>query len=165
VGSFEALINLESNSTQTSTNVEPLAKKQHKIYDATRKWQDNCVAQFAWVDSKMVDNILVSIKCIVCDIIIGWVKCIMFKHDNLEKHMGKQQYIMTKIKNMFEILLYLTFDNLCLFYIELVMLLLGIIDTKLSSLPLFFMFGKWSTHGWIWICKTFIWIFEGKKFA
>jgi hypothetical protein len=54
---------------------------------------------------------------------------------------------MTKIKNMFEILLYLTFDNLCLFYIELVMLLLGIIDTKLSSLPLFFMFGKWSTHG------------------
>jgi hypothetical protein len=91
VGSFEALINLESNSTQTSTNVEPLAKKQHKIYDATRKWQDNCVAQFAWVDSKMVDNILVSIKCIVCDIIIGWVKCIMFKHDNLEKHMGKQQ--------------------------------------------------------------------------
>ncbi len=46
VGSLEALINLESNSTQTSTNVEPLAKKQHKNYDAIQKWQDNWTTQF-----------------------------------------------------------------------------------------------------------------------
>ncbi len=48
VGSFEAPINLESNSKQTSTNVEPLTKKQCKNYDATRKWQDSWVVQFAW---------------------------------------------------------------------------------------------------------------------
>jgi hypothetical protein len=35
VGSFEAPINLEFDSTQTSTNVEPLTKKQRKKYDAT----------------------------------------------------------------------------------------------------------------------------------
>jgi hypothetical protein len=34
VGSHEALINLEFNSTQISTDVEPLAKKQRKNYDA-----------------------------------------------------------------------------------------------------------------------------------
>ncbi len=39
----------------------------------------------------MVDGMLVSIKCTMCEIIIGWVKHIMLKHDNLEKHMGKQQ--------------------------------------------------------------------------
>jgi hypothetical protein len=48
VGSLEASINLESNSTQISTNVEPLTKKQCKNYDATRKWQDSWVVQFAW---------------------------------------------------------------------------------------------------------------------
>jgi len=37
VGSLEAPINLESNSTQTSTNVEPLTNKQCKNYDATQK--------------------------------------------------------------------------------------------------------------------------------
>jgi hypothetical protein len=48
VGSLETPINLEFNSTQTSTNVEPLTKKQCKNYDATKKWQDNWVVQFAW---------------------------------------------------------------------------------------------------------------------
>jgi hypothetical protein len=80
---------LESDSTQTSTTVEPLAKKQDKNYDATRKWQDNCAVQFAWAKSKMLDNMLVSIKCTMCEIITGWVKHIMPKRDNLEKHMEK----------------------------------------------------------------------------
>lgn len=39
----------------------------------------------------MVDNMLVSIKCIMCEMIIGWVKHIVLKRDNLGKHMGKQQ--------------------------------------------------------------------------
>jgi hypothetical protein len=39
---------LEFDSTQTSTNVEPLTKKQRKKYDATWKWQNNWVVQFAW---------------------------------------------------------------------------------------------------------------------
>jgi hypothetical protein len=39
VGSLEVPIDLEFNSTQTSINVKPLAKKQRKNYDATRKWQ------------------------------------------------------------------------------------------------------------------------------
>ncbi len=91
MGSFEAPINLEFDSTQTSTSVEPLAKKQHKNYDATRKWQDSYVAQFAWAKSEMVDSMLVFIRCTLCEIIIGWVKHIMFKCDNLEKHMGKQR--------------------------------------------------------------------------
>ncbi len=39
----------------------------------------------------MVNNMLVSVKCIVCDMITSWVKHIVFKHDNLEKHMGKWQ--------------------------------------------------------------------------
>jgi len=43
-GSFETPINLESDSTQTNTDVKPLAKKQHKNYDATRKWENNCVS-------------------------------------------------------------------------------------------------------------------------
>jgi hypothetical protein len=36
----------------------------------------------------MVDNILVSFKCIMCETIIGGIKHIMPKCDNLEKHMG-----------------------------------------------------------------------------
>jgi hypothetical protein len=48
VGLLEVPINLESDSTQTSTSVEPLTNKQCKNYDATQKWQDNWVIQFAW---------------------------------------------------------------------------------------------------------------------
>jgi hypothetical protein len=47
----------------------------------------------------MVDDMLVSIKFIMCETIIGWIKHIVLKRDNLEKHMGKQQmnhYIFSK---------------------------------------------------------------------
>ncbi len=79
MGSFETPINLEFDSTQTSIGVEPLAKKRHRNYDATRTWQDSYVIQFAWAKSKMVDNMLVSIKHTMCEIITSWVKHIMFK--------------------------------------------------------------------------------------
>jgi hypothetical protein len=66
VGSLEVPINLESDSTQTSTSVEPLTNKQCKNYDATQKWQDSWVIQFF----KMVDGMLVHVECIVCETII-----------------------------------------------------------------------------------------------
>ncbi len=89
VGLLEAPINLEFDSRQTSTSVKPLAKKQCKNYDVNRKWQDNWASQFDCVESKMVDSMLVSIKCIMCDTITNQVKHIMPKHNNLEKHMVK----------------------------------------------------------------------------
>jgi hypothetical protein len=90
VGSFEVLINLEFNSTQTSISVKLLANKKHKNYDAIKKWQDSWATQFAWAKSKMVDNVLVFVNYTVCETITGRFKHIVLKCDNLEKHMGKQ---------------------------------------------------------------------------
>jgi len=154
VGLLEARINLKFDSRQTNINVEPLAKKQCKNYDATQKWQDNWASQFDCAESKMVDGMLVYVKCIVCDTITSQVKHIAPKHNNLEKHMGKQQVnhdIPSKglkkneiyyENNMFKILPFLALYNVCLFCNKLAMLLLGRINTRLSSLPLFFMFWK-----------------------
>jgi hypothetical protein len=89
VGLLEAPINLEFDFKQISTSVKPLAKKQCKNYDANRKWQDNWASQFDCAESKMVDGMLVSIKCTVCDTITNQVKRIVLKHNNLEKHMAK----------------------------------------------------------------------------
>ncbi len=78
----------------------------------------------------------------------------------------KMRYTMTRKTNMFKILPCSTFNNLCLFYSKLVMLMLGRINARLFSLLLFFLcFGKWFTHGWVWIFETFIWNFESNKFA
>jgi hypothetical protein len=39
----------------------------------------------------MVDGVLVSMKCVICEAIISVGKHIMSKWNNLEKHMGKWQ--------------------------------------------------------------------------
>ncbi len=90
MGSLEALINLEFNSTQTSISVKLLANKKHKNYDAIQKWQDNWAIQFAWAKSKMVDNVLVFVNYTMCETITGQAKHIVPKCDNIEKHMGKR---------------------------------------------------------------------------
>jgi hypothetical protein len=118
--------------------------------------QDSYVAQFSWAEFKMVDDMLVSIKCIVCEIITSWVKHITLKRENLEKRIGKQrtnhdipskrlkknEIYYDKNNKHAHLLPCLAFDSFCRFYNELVMLLLGRIDARLSNLPFFFMFWK-----------------------
>jgi hypothetical protein len=60
----------------------------------------------------------------------------------LAKGWRKMRYTMTTKINMFKFLPCSTFNNLCLFYNKLVMLMLGKINARLFSLPLSFMFWK-----------------------
>ncbi len=88
--SLEVLINLCFASTNAGC-VEAPTKKQHKNYNIILKWQDSWATQFAWVEFKIGDGILVFVKCKVCEVITCQAIHIMLKCDNLDKHMGKQQ--------------------------------------------------------------------------
>ncbi len=89
MSSLEVVI-LCFNSTNASC-VEPPTNKQHKNYNFVQKLQDSWATQFAWVEFKIGDGILVFVKCIVCGVITCQAIHIMFKRDNLGKHMGKQK--------------------------------------------------------------------------
>ncbi len=156
VGSHEALINLEFNSTQISIDVEPLAKKQRKNYDAIWKWQDIWAAQFDCTKSKwlMACWYLSNAQCVTWLQVGSNTLClntIILKNTwgngkqtmtFLAKGWRKMRYITTRTKNMLKILPCLVFYSPCLFCNKLAMLLLGKINARLSSLPLFFMFWK-----------------------
>lgn len=122
----------------------------------------------------MVDGVLVSIKCVICEAIIAVGKHIMPKWDNLEKHMEKWQveHIFNKSLKKIQALLweeqqaFLDLGVICC-------LMTPIFSTsrwwygngKLSqkcTICYFSDYVKW-VASWAWSFEAYVWIPKGKE--
>jgi hypothetical protein len=50
---------------------ESPSKKAQENYDATQKWQDIWIVQFAWVEVDIIDGVMIFMKCMVYEVVIS----------------------------------------------------------------------------------------------